>query len=121
MTQGATCKEPTASDLAIVDALIALHEAGKPTGASSLRGPMNRGAFLWAIKRLEAAGYIGMNRADTGVPYYVPLRDSTGAPYDKNAALYKIEQRGRWTIKVCPPRHAAGSITFPQRPFRRRS
>jgi hypothetical protein len=121
MTQGATSKEPTASDLAIVDALIALHEAGKPTGASSLRGSMNKVAFLWAIRRLEAARYIGTSQSDTGVSYYVPLRDSTGAPYDKNAALYQIEQRGRWTIKVCPPRYAAGSITFPQRPMRRRS
>lgn len=121
MKQVATTKGPSASDLTIVDFLISLYEDDKPTGASSLRGSMNRASFSWAIRRLEAAGYVTTSRSETGVPFYVPLRHSNGAPYDKNAALYKIEQRGRYTIKVCPPRHAAGSITFPQKPFRRRS
>jgi hypothetical protein len=113
-----TKSEPTASDLTILDLLISLHVAQKPTGASSLRGSMNRAAFLWAIRRLENSGYGGISRSQDGVPFYVPLRDTTGAPYDKNSALYRVEQRGSYTIKVCPPRYAAGSVTFPQRPAR---
>jgi hypothetical protein len=45
----------------------------------------------------------------------VPLRDPHGRKWSRNAHLISEEIRNGVVIKICPPRHAAGALVWPQK------
>lgn len=107
---------------ALVDLVIARTVSGQSMSEMSLAHVLrtSRIRVVNASRALIKRGYLGTNKhAFTAAPELCALADSDGRPWQRDQHLFRVEERDGVAVKVCPPRHAAGALVWPQKLQRR--
>jgi hypothetical protein len=107
---------------ALVELIIARTISGESLSYMSLCVALgvHRNRVFCAARALIRRGFLARNKKrldDMGE--LTALADADGNAWQRDGALIRLEIRDGQTIKVCPPRHAAGALIWPQKLQRR--